>query len=133
MARTFKREALDNIKSTGSEAKDSLLRRILWAIHQREFDFSEVEESVEDDEYGIEFDCTSYYGELSSLGITLKHLKKSTAIYGRYVIEVETDEENMLVGGEFGAKAWKMHQHNVRTNKPKVDEAKLLAILDELG
>jgi hypothetical protein len=132
MGRKFERESLDRLKSTGSHAKDQLLKRIIWALHQNEFELESQEESMEEDEYGIEFDCTSYYGEFKTLGITLKHLKKPMAIYGRYVIEVETDEDNFNVGGEFGAKAWKVYQAALKKVKPKVDEDHLLALLEDL-
>lgn len=132
MSRQFTKETLAKLKSTGSEPQDQLLQRIIWAIHMNEFDLGEQEESIEEDEYGIEFDCTSHYGEFKSIGVTIKLLKKPLGIVGRYAIFIETDEEAFTVGGEYGRRAWNVYQNRIKKQTPKVNEQHLLSLLAEL-
>lgn len=131
MARKLTKDSLTKLKSTGSIAQDKLLQRLLWAIHNNEFELTQDEPSMYEDDAGIEFDCESFYGEFKSIGITIKQLKKYGAIYPRYYIQVETDDDTFEAGGEYGAKAWKLASQ-VKTPQHKVDEDKLLALLEDL-
>ena len=131
MAKQLTKESLTKLKTTGIVAQDKVLQRDLWAIHKKEFKLEQQEDSIVDDEDGIEFECSEYYGEWKSLGVTIKHLKKPMAIVGRYYIHIETDTESFEVGGEYGAKAWKLAT-KVEKTKPQVDENALLNLLEEL-
>ena len=131
MARPLTKESLKKLKSSGSEAKDKFLQRVIWAIHKQEFKLHKEEDSIEEDEYGIEFECSAYYGDFKSIGVTIKQLKKPNGIYPRYYIQIETDEDSFEVGGEYGAKAWKVTT-KATIAKEEINEDKLLDLLNEL-
>lgn len=99
------------------------------AVHSSEFILKDEEDYVWDDEYGIEFDVSEYYGEYNvgetSLGVTIRRRKKLAGLAARYYIEVETDTDTFEVGGEYGARAWKFMQYQLNNKDERVCETKL--------
>jgi len=130
MSRKTTEESLERLQSGNiNKSIDKIARMLLLKLSTGECIVT-LQDSFEDEEYIY----TDYYGEYKGIGVTCRNIKKIRGINPRFVMIIETDDEEIKLPGPIGAKAWslaKIQQKN--TTIKSISKKTMLNVMKTLN